>query len=245
MNGTNDFVELTGEALGTEGIDHLTKRAEAICLWERTRIELANEPALAAKRAAYGAALDEERGLKARLARTAPLPDGKSRRRRIAMCWIVATILVVSGFVLSLLTLEPYRLGLKAAFYCLGIAVVVPFLVEKALDVFASETLRNVMVAVSCLAGLASLIFLATIRGNLLAEQVRQQDSASAVIEGEEPQDTAPQNTFYGDTVPLLQLVMALLAFTMEIGAGIAVHEAERMSEAADGEYESLQRELR
>ena len=244
MNDRTEFVELTGDALGTEGIGQLAERAEEVCLWEQMRIQLANEPLLMRKRAEYAVALDTERTLRTRLAGVTPLADGKSRRRRIAISWIVATVLILSGFVLSLLTLEPYRLGMKAVIYCIGIAVVVPYLTEKTLELFGSETLKKVMVAVACLTGLASLILLATIRGNLLGQQVRQGESASAVIEGEEPQDDLPKNTFYEDTVPLLQLVMALLAFSMEIGAGIAVHEAERMSGTPDGEYESVQRAL-
>jgi hypothetical protein len=239
-----DAAGITGEQFGADGVDQLVECAGAVCAWERTRIELANEPSLVAKKAEYTAVLEEERDLKARLARISPLPDGRSRRRKIAMCWIVSSVLVVAGFVLSLLTLEPYRLGMKAVFYCLGIAVVVPFLAEKTLELFANETLKKVMLSLACLAGLGSLILLATVRGELLAQQVRQ-DAAPAVIEGEEPESNAPKNTFYEDTVSLLQLVMALLAVAMEIGTGIAVHEAERMSATLDGEYESVRQELR
>jgi hypothetical protein len=42
-------------------------------------------------------------------------------------------------------------------------------------------------ILVSCLAALTNLVLLATIRGNLLAQQIHQ-DSESAVIEGEEPE---------------------------------------------------------
>jgi hypothetical protein len=42
-------------------------------------------------------------------------------------------------------------------------------------------------ILVSCLAALTSLVLLATIRGNLLAQQIHQ-DSDLAVIEGEEPE---------------------------------------------------------
>src|SRR6266478_4376580 len=103
-----DFVEVTGERLGADGANELVERAEVVCAWERTRIELVNQPALVVKKAEYAATLEEERSLKTRLARTTPVSDGKSRRRKIAINWIVASILVIAGFILSLLTLEPF-----------------------------------------------------------------------------------------------------------------------------------------
>ncbi|GEM_PF-3047268 len=234
-----------GGTFGADGIGELIERAEAICIWERQRIELANEPQLVALKAQYNALLEEEKELKSRLARTAQVPGINVRKRRIAINWIVATVLIVSGFVLSLLTLEPFRLGLKGVVYSIGIAFVVPFLVERMLDHFPSTTLKRVLVAFACLVGLSSMVLLAAVRGNLLGEQVKQDQASSAVIEGEESQQNPKQNTFYEDTVPLLQLVMALLALTMEIGAGIAILEADRMSESVDGEYEMLKDRLR
>ncbi len=235
---------VTGSEFGAEGVDELVGRAEAVATWERQRIELSNESPLVAKRAEYVEALEEERELKTRLARLSPVSDSKTRRRRIAMHWIVATVLIISGFLLALLTLEPYRLGLKGAVYCIGIALTVPVLVEMVLDSFASDTFRKVVMAVACLGGLTSMILLATIRGNLLMQQIRQ-NSVSATIEGDEPQKSATQNNFYEDTVPLLQYVMGLLAFSMELGAGLAAHEAERMSNTGEGEYETLKANLR
>jgi len=82
---------------------------------------------------------------------------------------------------------------------------------------------------------------LAVIRGELLAKHT-QEDSTAVVIDGEEPQTNQSKTSFYDDTVPLLQIVMVLLAFSMEVGAGIALHEAERVSASLGESYEELKR---
>jgi len=58
-------------------------------------------------------------------------------------------------------------------------------------------------------------------------------------------QNNIAEHSFYDDTVPVLQLVMEFLAVAMEMGAGLATHEAAMMSRSLDGEYGSLRRELR
>jgi hypothetical protein len=239
-----DVSEATGEQLGSEGVEQLFERAKVVCALQKTKIELTNQPAIVVKKAEYAVLVEEGRELQERLYHIQP-PQGVSARiRKIVVCWVVASVLVVGGFVLSLLTLEPYRLGLKGVFYCVGIALVAPFLLERVLELFASETLRRVITVLACVGSLASLMLLAAIRGNLLAQQTREY-SAPVVIDGEErSQDDQSKNTFYKDTVPFLQLVMVLLAFSMEIGAGLAVHEAERASGSAGEEYNHFRREL-
>jgi hypothetical protein len=234
-----EMQSVTGSQFGADGVDELVERAEAVCRWEQQRIDLTNEAPLVAKKAEYTVSLEEERELRALLARTPRPLNNKSRSRRIATKWIIAAVLIVSGFILSLLTLEPFRFGIKGALYCLGVALVVPFLVERMLSYFASELFKKIVITLACFAGLTSLVLLADIRGHLFAEQLRQDDSP-AVIEGDELQKSAAPSTFYQDAVPLLRLVMALLALTMEIGAGVAVLEAEQLSDAVDGEYEGL-----
>lgn len=69
-----------------------------------------------------------------------------------------------------------------------------------------------------------SLVLLAIIRGNVLAEQIK---STNPVIAFDDvPADPPPQNDFYEATVRILRLGMALLALAMELGAGLALREA-------------------
>lgn len=241
INGTAAM----GQRLGADGAEQLLKRAEMVCEWERKRIELVNQPALAARKAQFAIALEDVHLLKERLYHSEPAGNQRVLRGKITILWVIASVLMVSGFVLSLLTLEPYRLGLKGVVYCIGIAIVAPFLVHHTLDLLSNETVKRVATILACLAALASIVLLAAVRGNLMAQQVRQ-DSTSVVIEGEEDpsRGTSTKNSFYEDTVPLLQLVMALLAVAMEVGAGIATHEAQRLSAAVETDHKLLKEQL-
>ncbi|HEV2523406.1 MAG TPA: hypothetical protein VGT24_13585 [Candidatus Acidoferrales bacterium] len=233
---------LAGEQLGMDGYDQLVERAVAVCHCERLRIELANRPLAIGKKAEYASELERNEELKARLYRASPPHEDRARQRRIIYFWSVASILVVAGFALTLITLEPYQLGIKGILYSVGIAIATPFLVEVALDKLASERLLRALVTVSGIVALVSLMTLAVIRGELLARH-SQEDSAAVVIDDEEPQNKPAKTSFYDDTVPLLQVVMVLLAFSMEVGAGIAVHEARRVSANLGERYAELQRE--
>jgi hypothetical protein len=230
-----------GEQLGIEGFDQFVERAEAVCECERQRIELANQPLITAKKAEYASKLEKDAELKVRVYQARPPHEHHARRRRVIYCRSVAAVLIVAGFVLSQLTLEPFQLGLKGLFYCLGIAISVPYLVDTMLDRLSNEKLVRVLVTVSSIVALISLMTLAVIRGELLGKHT-QEDSAAVVIDGEEPQPNQGRASFYEDTVPLLQIVMVLLAFSMEVGAGIAVNEAERVSANLGESYEELQR---
>jgi hypothetical protein len=219
-----------GTQLGIEGYDRLREQAQVICTHERQRIELANQAPLAAKQAEYSAEYRRYEELEQRIYKAGPPHEDRLRRRRIAYCWTVAIVLIVAGFALTVLTLEPYALGLKGLFYCLGIAIAVPYLVENMLHRHASEKLVRVLVTIASIVALMSLMILAVIRGELLARHT-QEDSPAVTIEGEEPQATTQTKpSFYDETVQLLEIVMVLLAFSMEVGAGIAMHEAERVS---------------
>lgn len=233
---------LAGEQLGADGYDQLLERAAAICSCERLRIELANRPLVIAKQREGNAELARNEDLKARLYRASPPHEDRVRKRRIIYCWSVASILVVAGFALALITLEPYQMGLKGILYSVGIAIATPFLVEVALDKLASEKLLRALATVSSVVALVSLMTLAVIRGELLAKHT-QEDSAAVVIDDEEPQAKQPKSSFYDDTIPLLQIVMVLLAFSMEVGAGIAAHEARRVSGNRGESHAELKRE--
>jgi hypothetical protein len=134
-------------------------------------------------------------------------------------------------------------LGWKSYLYCAGIALIAPFCVEKFLETWSSPKLMKVLATVACLAALASLVLLSLIRGDVLAQQIKAV-SPVVIFAGETPQAPPPESRFYDKTVCLLRLVMALLAFAMEIGAGIALYEARRYSANAGEDPARLTQEL-
>jgi hypothetical protein len=232
-----------GAELGNEGVGGVVSKVEAYCAYEEKRIALTNEPRVVALRAEASWLLDEERELVERLRQAPPPGDLRSRRRKAIYHGCVAAFLIVAAFVFSLYSFEPFRLGYKAYFYCLGIAIVTPFLLERVIDWWKAETLIKALALVACAAALASLVLLAVVRGDLLAESIKG-SSPVVTIDDAPQQALPPENNFYDRTTPILQLVMAMLALAMELGAGLALHEAWRPASDTKEDWAKLRKRL-
>lgn len=102
----------------------------------------------------------------------------------------------------------------------------------------------KVLTAIAFVAALTSLVLLAVVRGDVLAQQI---DASAPVVSFENDSAVAsqPASTFYKDTVFLLRLVMALLALAMELGAGIALRDARRLGEESGLDPVQLTAELK
>jgi hypothetical protein len=242
MNNVRDQRQTGGE-FGMDAANHVDRHSASYCASERQRIETVNRPAILALRARVGQLQDQARDLENRIYQALPPGTVQARRRKAIFRYAIAALLTVAAFIFSVLAFDPYRLGWKSYVYCLGIAIVTPFLVDRILERWASPRLVNVLATVAGVSAIVSLILLAEIRGDLLAQQVT--NTPSAVIEnaGDAP-PPATENTFYDSTLGLLRLVMAFLAFAIEIGAGIALHEAGQWASANGEDGTALRREL-
>jgi hypothetical protein len=222
-----------GGQLGTQGVGSMVNKAEAFCAYRQQDIALTNQPRIVELRAEAALLLDEERDIVARLNLAPPPGDLRSRRRKAFYYWSITAFLTFAGFVFSLYTLEPFQLGLKAYLYCLGVAIIAPFAADQAIEQLNAKLVTASAAVVCSLAALTSLIFLAAIRGDLLAETLR--NSSPVVIIDDAPQEPQQsENKFYEKTTPELQLVMILLALAMELGAGLGLHEARRYGAGND-----------
>jgi hypothetical protein len=219
-------VQTPGEEFGCKAVAEVLTKAHNYCEYETQRIALTNNSKISALRAQLALLHGEDRKLQERLQRAVPAGDLKERRRKAIYYWSVTAFLAVAAFFFSLLAFDPYRLGWKSYLYCLGIAVISPFCVEKFLEVWASPRLMKALATIACLAALSSLVLLALVRGDVLAQAA--QNVASVVTFSDTP-TSEPHNNFYDRTVVLLRLLMALLALAMEIGAGLALFEARRL----------------
>lgn len=233
----------TGGAIGIEAANHVDRHSESYCTSERQRIETVNKPAIFALRARVGQLADEAKDLEARINSAAPAGSLASRKGKAIFRYAIAALLTIAAFIFSVLAFDPYQLGWKAWLYCLGIAVVTPFLVDRILDRWASPRLVKVLATVAGIAAIVSLILLAEIRGELLAQQVTSTPAAVIDSAGSAPPPVT-ENTFYDRTLLILRLVMAFLAFSIEIGAGIALHEAGQWSSFTGEDATALRREL-
>jgi hypothetical protein len=221
-----------GHEIGTEAADHSERNATKYCTCERQRIELANQPRVLALRAKIAMLQESARDIEERIRKAAPPSEQKERTRKKWFYWSVTALLSTAAYIFSVIAFDPFRLGWKAWFYCLGIAVVTPFLVEKLLNSWASSMLGKVLTTVACVAAMTSLLLLAVIRGDLLTERITSAAS-SVVVNGDAPPLQAI-STFFERTSGLLRIIMAFLALAIELGAGISLYEARRWS--ASGE---------
>jgi cell division protein FtsB len=231
-----------GEQLGVESVETAVGKVEKYCQYEEQRIALTNQPKILALKYEGSLLQDEERDLIERLRQAPPPGDLRSRKLRASYYWGVTAVLTLAGFAFSLVAFDPYRFGWKTYLYCLAIAVLTPFLAEMMLDKWKTEKLIKSDVAVACLAALVSLMLLALIRGNVLAEQMN--NSTPVIAFDNAQQQPTPQDNFYAATIPFLRLVMILLALSMELGAGLALHEAWRSISDVSEDWEQLRRRL-
>lgn len=254
MNET-DTSHGVGHEIGTDAATRTEEHAAEYCARERQRIELTNQPAILALRGKIGVLKDMADDIEARIPKAAPPGEARPRKRKALLFWSVAALLSIAGFVFVVIAFEPFRLGWKAWLYCAGIAVVTPFLVDQVLDSWPNVNLVRVLRTVACMAAILSGILLAVIRGDLLTQEITQ-DNPVVTVNADDPSTTpaspasaptappATEENFYDRTLGLLRLAMALLAFTMELGAGLAVHEARRWSSSGE-DSETLQNKLK
>lgn len=233
----------SGGEFGMEAANHVDRHSASYCASERQRIETVNRPAILSLRARVGQLQAQERDLEERVYRALPPGTVQARRLKAVFRYAIAVLLTMAAFIFSVLAFDPYELGWKGWVYCIGIAIVTPFLVDRILERWASPKLVTVLATVAGVSAILSLILLAEIRGDLLAQQLT--NTPSVVIENaQDAPPPAPENTFYDRTLGLLRLVMAFLAFAIEIGAGIALHEAAQLWSVDGEDGTALRREL-
>jgi hypothetical protein len=228
-----------GKQLGMESAEATITKVETYCEYEKQRIELTNQAKIVALKAEFSLLLDEERELRERLRHAPPRGDLRHRKRKSVYYWTVAFVLTAAALYFTLYTFEPFRMGSKAYLYCLGFAAAVPFLLGFALEKWNGGKLVKTITATACIAAVVSLVLLAVIRGNLLAQQFV--NSNPVVIFDDAPAPPPPETDFYRTTLVLLRLVMALLAVAMDFAAGLALHEAWRMGSDNTEDWSQLE----
>ena len=244
MHYESTVVEI-GERLAFESAEAVLEKADLFCENERDRIELANRPQIAALREEGSHLLTEEKELRERL-RNAPQPGELAmRKRKIFYYSAITLVLTAASVAFVFYSFAPFGLGWVAYLYALGAAVGAPFLIEFTLKHWNGEKVLKAIAAVSCLAAIAGLMLLAVVRGQILAQRLTSAEPT--VIIDDDPQTAAPQpqNDFYANTMRLLLPVMVLLAFAMDLGAGLALHEAWRIASSDTEDWDALRSRLK
>ena len=246
MDSLNRERDITaGGTFGNDAVEHIDRRAEAYSEHERQRITLINEPQLNALHMEGTYLLRRERDVVERLARAAAPHEIHRRGRRAVYYWTTGILLAIAAFFFSLIAFQPFRLGWMAVWYCIGIALVTPFAVEEFLDAWKNENFFKLIVTGVFCAALTGGALLAAVRGDLLAQQVKQPEPA-VMIDGQPVVDEpAQENSFYETTRGLLRMLMVFLALAIDLASGIAIHKARLLSNVSGEDPVTLSRELR
>jgi hypothetical protein len=105
------------------------------------------------------------------------------------------------------------------------------------------EPALRILTAVAAVTSLASLMLLALVRGDLLAQQIRESESQAVIMDDTQPQTQTP-NTFYDRATGLLCAALLLMAFATEVGGGLVLHAAWRSAPDDSEDWAGLRREL-
>jgi hypothetical protein len=237
--------EKIAEEIGIEAVDRVVHLAEKYCQCECDRLALTNQPAIELLRAELTIRAQEVAALEARRERAEPLGSQSDRKRQAWYFAGVALILTVAAFFFSLITFEPYQMAWKGYLYCMGIAVVTPFCLERFLETWDCRGPLKIVVSVAFFGAFVSLALLATIRGSVIAQQMQTEAPAVELDrDADVPAPVQPGNSFYKDTVALLRLAMVLLAVAMELAAGLALFNARKIAARSGESYEALSAEI-
>jgi hypothetical protein len=236
-------MESVAEQVGSQGVEKLVTDAERICVHEQRRIALVNEPEIVRLQAEGTILVTEERRLADRLALAPPPGAPRCLRWKRVYYWGLALLLAVTGFFNTLLAFAPFRLGWISFPLSAGIAMLAPFLVDLAIEKLAVENVLKVLTAVAAAASLACLMLFALVRGNILAQQIRESETQAVVVDDAQP-EADPPNNFYDRTTELLCAALLLMAFATEVGGGLILHAAWRSMPDDSEDWAGLRREL-
>ena len=190
------LIASTGEELGHKSVEHVIEIVGNMARCERRRLSLACRADIMKWKARLFFLQRHIDALWERRRRTPPAGDLRTRRKRCHYYTTVAVILTLAGLFFALLAFDPFQLGWKAYVYCLAVAIVTPFAVDKVLDLWDSERLLKVLAATAACAALISLVLLALIRGELAPEAGDveiQPGLRMAHVEQETPASTRPR----------------------------------------------------
>ena len=231
-----------GRQLGEDGVNGVVAKVEQYCTHAVRHIELENRAPMFMLRAEYAQLAKQAEALEEQLRSAPPPGDMRHHRRKKIFAWVIAGLLTITGFFLAVLTFTPFQLGWQSYPFCIGIAIVVPFLMEELFEGGRLDALIKPLTVVAVVAGIASLMLMADVRGNLLKREV--ETPPAVVIDDAQPEQPAPHEDFYRNSTDLLTLATVLLSLATELGAGLAMRRAWAKAPHNAEDYGRLRNEL-
>jgi hypothetical protein len=234
----NEFHDARAFDFGAEAAARSVDYGEDLMSREKQRRELNNEAEIAECKANLKILSDERDDLRTLI--RGILPSSFSARSRRWYNIIAATVLMAGGLSFTHLAFEPFGLGWQAWIYATSLAFVCAALADVVLERFGRPCVVAIAASIGFAAGLAGLVLVAHLRGDVLGLYLR-----TALSEGGESVRSASDAAqFYEMSIHHLQLLFSLLAVALEIATGLMIWEARRVSLAPLSEAERAKQRL-
>ncbi len=218
---TRTFDASAGFHLANGGTDRNVILAEEICALEKQRIRVVKEPEVTRLRCFLEVLERERRDLQAVL-------DAAKKTIVPHVAWpvwqtIMAIVFLLAGLGFTLMSFEPFDLAPEVLWLCsIGIACLCAYATAEFLQ---RADLKPVVLGLSIalfVLSLAGLAVLASVRGDLFALHLQ-----NLPLSGDDGSTTANEKAlaFYAAAAPKMQLFLRLLSLSLELAAGLALHE--------------------
>jgi hypothetical protein len=228
--------------LGDAAVNQSVDRLEEIRNHEKQRLEQVNAAEIISLNAELALRTEERDALREDICRM-PKPDPMPRRSRI---WYVSVALVLgaAGFSFAHLALAPFGLGWQVWPYSVALAVVCAYATDETLEKCNCRALVVITAVTSLLTGLAGLLLMAVVRGDVLALYLKTAMSSGMADAATLAGNAADAVRFYEGAARKLQLFFAFLAVSMELATGLAIYEARKVPLVASSMLAEMRRRL-
>jgi hypothetical protein len=228
VDNKEEFNASAGFHLTNTGIDRNVVLAERICALEKDRIRVANQP--------QSARLQRTLETLGRERNQLQLILGSAVKAGVtSVAWpiwqtIMTVVFVCAGFAFTRLSFEPFDFNPELLWpCCIGLAFLCAYGTAQFLEKTDLKIIvlgLSIILFVSSIAGLATL---ASVRGDIFLHQLQVlTDSADTDA------PTAPDSAlaFYATAGPKMRLFLILLSLSLELAAGLALHEVRQTLKA-------------
>ncbi len=252
------------DQLASENIAQIVEFVQNYAAAERERIGAANEPQLAVLEQRLEFLNERYQRLlrEARAFADAACLQGYSLLAQAGHL-SVTTLLTGAGLALAHMTMREFNVGQAVLWFCLGLAVVVPFGVHTFLKYFRQAWVHKLVVIAALFTGMVALVSLAEVRGDVIAHYLNS--GPAVIVDGGAEAEPSPSGSGQGtppsvgvgvgDLPPddgddeqvfaILRRAMIFAALGFELAAGLAFFafcEARRNND--QGRRDRVEKEL-
>ena len=215
-----NFNASAGFHLANAGTDRNVALAERICTFEKDRIRVANAPESTRLQRVLESLIRERQQLQLILSRT--LKTGSASAAWPIWQSLMATVFVCAGFAFARMSFEPFDFNPELLWpCCIGLAFLCAYGTSEFLERTNLKIIAFGLSIALFVSSIAGLITLASVRGDIFLHQLQILTASG---------DTGATNdsalAFYSATGPKMHLFLMLLSLSLELAAGLALHEA-------------------